>query len=171
VPHEEQALCMSSHTFLRDHEDDLRQALDWVRTLRKTVGAGAGGRGPHCEPRLVFRGGEAPASIHRTGKGNPEKMELFDRVFFEAAAADGQGEPPRACGPNASPLLRAAPDRRWSFLDYFDLTWGWHFSLEASDGGHYGRGPEVVAAHKCTMETCNFVDVLSVHLFLNDICP
>lgn len=93
-------------------------------------------------PLMVYRTTVAPAGLSKAMKGNPHKMEVFNKILTEKV---------RSRFPNVG------------FVDDFDMTFPFHYNNNYSDGGHYGRPPD---GHHYY-----FVDIMLCHVLLNAICP
>jgi len=141
----------------------LADAAAFVADLR----ARAAARGGACAARAVWRSNVAPAGESRIMPSNPQRMEVYNRLVAAHLLA---GEAPGARAPRAARAGCDGPFRanstRWEFLDYYDMTWGFHFDNLRSDGGHYGRWH---CGHG-NFRRCDHVDLMMLHVLLNGLC-
>ncbi|BFI06013.1 hypothetical protein MPTK1_1g28570 [Marchantia polymorpha subsp. ruderalis] len=99
---------------------------------------------------LIYRTTVAPAGESRGMQSNPHKMEIFNKVLVER-------------------LQAAMPSTQ--IVDAFDMTFPFHFDNNYSDGGHYGRAPNVNKWPWFGQPHHYFVDLMLAHVLLNAICP
>ncbi|KAJ8451974.1 hypothetical protein Cgig2_016555 [Carnegiea gigantea] len=81
---------------------------------------------------------------------NPSNMEAFNGILAEKL--------------KAARLITG-------IIDYFDMTWAWHFDRTSNDGMHYGRFPSKSKWKDGQIEHQYFVDLMLGHVILNNICP
>jgi hypothetical protein len=189
-PHDAVALNKAPLGGLKEYSENLAHALQWWQRMEELAAAPCDGtRGSAGQtqrrrlPRRFWRTSPAPSNEVKLWEINTQRMELYDRAAREALAKQGGAdagalttattpvEAKRAeCRAAAPPPLRGgaaataaeAVSSEWELLDYYDLTFVWHFPEpdEHPDYGiHYGN------------EEHNAVDVMALHVLLNSLCP
>jgi len=124
--------------------------IDQTVSFWKDVIEGSKKRGFNV-PNFIFR-----STVTTAGKflryfgSNPSKMEVTNAILLDKLKAAG--------------LVTAV-------IDYFDMTWAWHFDLRSSDGLHYGRFPSKSKWKDGQIGHQYFVDLMLGHVILNAICP
>lgn len=145
--------------FAADLEDN---AVPWWNEMAR-VAAGSGDTA--CRPRVIWRHSVASAGPHRKHHSNPQSMALFNRftaeALLKAEALEVAHLPPRPQPPGVCNRPFFTAFSAWRFLDMYDMTFPFHFDLQVSDGGHFGR-------HHC--EGCDSVDRMQVQVLLNGLC-
>jgi hypothetical protein len=102
---------------------------------------------PPRQPRFLWRHTVATAGPRRaTIYHNTQKMEVFAHIVARRLLDEGQRE-------DAQP---------WLFLDEFDMSFPWHYDLDASDHTHYGL--------KDGRPLAGVVDGMMLHVALNGLC-
>ena len=102
---------------------------------------------PPRQPRFLWRHTVATAGPRRaTIYHNTQKMEVFAHIVAQRLLEEAQREPPA----------------HWLFLDEFDMSFPWHYDLDASDHTHYGL--------KDGRPLASVVDGMMLHVALNGLC-
>jgi hypothetical protein len=148
---------------LNDFVEDLEEsALPWWNEMANVA---AGGSTSVCRPRTIWRHSVASAGPHRTHRANPQSMAIFNRFTAEAFLKIGSlGDlnfPPTPNRRGVCKRPQHTESHSWRFLDMYDLTFPFHFDLQVSDGGHFGR-------HHC--DGCDSVDRMQIQVLLNGLC-
>ena len=129
---------------LREYEHVMRNRAVpfWLSPLHTDAEIGA-------PSHLAYRTNVAWGYLARPNPATPTGLAaLNDLVAFELmAGAAAAGRPPPGV------------------IDFFDVTWSWHYDERTNDGGHYGchvtHGPP---------HTTHFVDVMGGQALLNWVC-
>jgi hypothetical protein len=147
----------SGHSVISDFLSDLEGAVEVWHEMSAVFESSL--LRSNCTPRWIWRGASAPGGHWRKFKANPQKLEVFDRLT-QARLTNDKGAPGLPC---------PAPNRRWSFSGFFDMTWDDHF-LGADRGGGPHYGSSNVEAN-CDGAKCRHVEIMHVHALLNTLCP
>lgn len=143
-------------------EDLEKSALPW---WNKMADVAAGENTSVCRPRMIWRHSVASAGPHRTHRANPQSMALFNRFTSDTIIKLGSlGDLSFPPAPQLSGVCKRphhTESHSWRFLDMYDLTFPFHFDLQVSDGGHFGR-------HHC--EGCDSVDRMQIQVLMNGLC-
>jgi len=128
--------------------NEFANAVDYAISVWTQILEGVKRRGLEI-PNFIFRSTVVSASFIRYMGLNPSKMEVFNGILLEKL--------------RAARLITGV-------IDYFDMTWAWHFDLRTSDGYHYGRFPSTRVWKDGQIGHHYFVDLMLGHVTLNAIC-
>jgi len=131
------------------HLDQYVVRADYAISIWRGMIEGVKKRGLEI-PNFIFRSTVATSNFMRYMGINPSKMEAFNGILVEK--------------------LRAAR-LITGIIDYFDMTWAWHFDRRSNDGMHYGRFPSKSEWKDGQIGHQYFVDLMLGHVILNAICP
>ena len=131
-------------------------------------------RDGECRPRRIWRQNVVPAGDAKMMQSNPMRMEVYDRLVT-AQLLSGEKKhlssspSTKKCQSSLSSSSSSATNRQWEWIDYYDMTWAWHFDSKCrTDGGHYGRWN---CAQSKVNERSDYVDNMMLQVLLNGLCP
>ena len=107
-----------------------------------TIVANIVGAGLLSLPYTVATAGPRRSQIYH----NTQKMEVFAHIVARLLEEEAAG----------------LPATQWLYLDEFDMTFPWHYDLQASDHTHYGL--------KDGRALAGVVDSMMLHVALNGLC-
>lgn len=100
-------------------------------------------------PEVIFRSTVATGGYARSLAFDTEKMEAYNGVFLDKLRRHG--------------VVDLA-------VDYFDMTYAWHYDNRCNDGVHYGRAPAKARWRDGQIGHQYFVDLMLGHVLLNALC-
>lgn len=178
-PHDAIRMSMSGIAGMAEHASFIKKGIDWWQKLSCISSDVCKRTRP---PRFIWRTSPTP-SLGYWKTLNAQHLELLNIIstsMLREKKSDScdythKANNSQKCNLQQHSLNISLPNKMWSFLDFFDLTFSWHLkepNTHPDFGVHYG-----LAKNRCYIlgepffPECNYVDIMGLHVLLNSVCP